>query len=146
MFFACLLSPVLFIMLDYWSGTRKAKRNGIPLMSHGMRKSVQKACTYYNALLALAIVDVLQLFGIWYYDNFYGHSMLLFPWFTAAGALGVAAIEIKSIMESADEKAKKQASEVMELATSIAKNTDPKAIASEIIKYLKNGDIASEDS
>lgn len=146
MFFACMLSPVIFIALDYWSGTRKARRNGIPLMSHGMRKSVSKACTYYNALLALAMVDSLQIFGVWYWNEFYEHHYVLFPFFTAAGALCVAAIEIKSIMESADEKAKKQASEVMDLATSIAKSTDPRAIAAEIIKYMKDGVVTETDS
>ena len=146
-FFALLFSPVIFILLDYWSGTRKAKRNGIPLMSHGMRKSVSKACTYYNALLALAVVDALQLWGLWYIDQFYGKHIILFPWLTMAGAVCVAAIEIKSIMESADAKQKKQVNDVMELAKAIAANrTKPEEIAEAIVKYMNsNGSITEKN-
>lgn len=146
-FFALLCSPIVFVLLDYWSGTRKAKRNGIPLMSHGMRKSFNKLCTYYNAMLALAVVDVLQLWGLWYIDAFYDHSFPLFPWLTAVGAAAVACIEIKSIYESAEAKQKKQAAEVMDLAKNIASHhTTAEEIARQIAKYLNNGTVTTADS
>lgn len=148
-FFGLLCTPIVFILLDYWSGTRKARRNGIPLMSHGMRRSVQKACTYYNALLALAVVDAMQIWGLWYINTFYSHDIPLFPWLTSVGAACIALIEVKSIMESADEKAKKQAGEVLELAKALAASTDPRAIAKEILEFIasgKGGAAAGKDS
>lgn len=146
-FFGLLCSPIVFVLLDYWSGTRKAKANGIPLMSHGMRKSCTKLATYYNVLFALGVVDAMQLWGLWYLDNFYGHDFPLFPWLTAVGAIGVALIEIKSIYESADAKAKKQMADVMELSKNIAKhNSDVQAIAKEIVRYMQDGTTTTTDS
>lgn len=146
-FFGLLCSPVIFVLLDYWSGTRKAKANGIPLMSHGMRKSCTKLATYYNVLFALGAVDAMQLWGLWYIDNFYDHNFPLFPWLTLIGAVGVALIEIKSIYESADAKAKKRMDDVMELSKNIAEHhNNVEEIAKEIARYLNDGTATTKNS
>ena len=54
---------------DMWSGVRKAKRRGEVRSSYGFKRTVDR---YYNLLIALTVVDCMQMGGVWYLDGDYG--------------------------------------------------------------------------
>ncbi|MCD7926580.1 MAG: hypothetical protein LUI85_18640 [Bacteroides sp.] len=137
MLFGILLTPLFFIGFDLWAGVRKAKQRGEPINSDGWKRTVNKVAKYYNALLALVVVDGMQIAGVWYLDNYYEYHIPIFPFITLLGAFGVAAIEVKSIYEKADEKERREMKQVTMLAAEIAKHkTEPTEIAQAIIDYI----------
>lgn len=139
LFFVVLLlfTPLMFIGLDYWSGIRKAKKNGIPIYSDKMKRTIDKISRYYNAILAMMVVDFIQITGFVFLYMFNGWNAYTFPVFTLASVLFIAAIEIKSIYEPADVKESREMREVTELAKAIAEHkSDPKEIAEAIAEYL----------
>lgn len=139
MLFGILLTPLFFIGFDLWAGIRKAKLRKEKITSEGWKRTIDKISRYYNMLLALIIVDCMQMSGIWYLDNFYDYQMPVFPFITMLGAMGVAAIEVKSILEQADEKSKKQIGDVTTLVTEIMKHKMyPSEMASIISEYINN--------
>ena len=141
LFFVVLLlfTPLTFIGLDYWSGIRKAKKNGIPIYSDKMKRTIDKISRYYNAILAMLVVDLIQITGFIFLYMFNGWSAYTFPVFTLASVLFIAAIEIKSIYEPADVKESREMKEVTQLAKAIAEHkSDPKEIAEAIAEYLNS--------
>ncbi len=139
MLFGILLTPLFFIAFDFWAGTRKAKQRKEPIMSDKFKRTVDKIARYYNALLALVVVDCMQMAGVWYLDSYYGYHIPIFPFITLIGAFGVAAIEVKSIYEKAEEKERREMKQVAALATEIAKHkADPEEIAKAIIDYMNS--------
>lgn len=134
---ALLFTPLTFIGLDYWSGIRKAKKNGIPIYSDKMKRTVDKISRYYNAILAMMVVDFIQITGFIFLYMFNGWNAYTFPVFTLGSVLFIAAIEIKSIYEPADVKESREMREVTQLAKAIAEHrSDPKEIAEAIAEYL----------
>ena len=82
---------------------------------------------------------------LWYLTNYYESRIPLFPIITLLGALGIALIEVKSIYEKADAKAKRHASDIALLAGEIAKHkSDPKEIAAAVVDYI-NKDLIKEE-
>lgn len=136
-----LTTPVIFIALDYWAGIRKAKKRGDPIRSDKMKRTLDKVSRYYNAILAMMVVDAIQISGFIFLYLFNGWSAYTFPVFTIAAVLFVAAVEIKSIWEPADVKESRQMKDVTELAKAIVEHkSDPKEIAEAIADYLKKED------
>lgn len=139
--FGLLCAPIIFILLDLWSGIRKAKRRGEAITSMGWRRTVTKFNKYYNLLLALLAIDFVQLAACYFLVRFNDVSIPMYPWMLTIGDIAVGAIEFKSIYEKAEDKVKKDVSEVGKLAGAIAANrTDPEAIAEEVVKYLNEHD------
>lgn len=139
LFFVVLLlfTPLVFIALDYWSGIRKAKKRGEPIYSDEMKRTVDKISRYYNAILAMMVVDVIQVTGFIFLYLFNGWSAYTFPVFTLGAVLFVAAIEIKSIYEPADVKEEREMKEAAKLAKVIMEHkNDPKEIAEAVASYL----------
>lgn len=139
LFFIVLLlfTPLVFIALDYWSGIRKAKKRGEPIYSDKMKRTVDKISRYYNAILAMMVVDVIQVTGFIFLYLFNGWSAYTFPLFTLGAVLFVAAIEIKSIYEPADVKEEREMKEAAKLAKVIMEHkNDPKEIAEAVASYL----------
>lgn len=97
---------VLFaVIADLISGIRKARQRGEARRSAALRRTVDKIARYFNALLALSIIDLMQMGAIFYLRYLEDYLFLpLFPVFTVIGALGMALIEVKSIYEKAEEK------------------------------------------
>lgn len=136
--FFILLTPLFFIGFDFWAGNRKAKQRGEPILSDRWQRTVRKIARYYNALLALVVVDLMQMLSIWYLQTYYGWRVPMFPLITLLGAFGVAAIEVKSIYEKAEEKEKREMKHVALLAGEIARHkASPEEIASAVVEYLK---------
>ena len=124
------------IGLDFCSGIRKAKKNNIVRSSYGFRRTVEKIMEYYNAMTALTIIDAMQVSVIWYLETYYKISIPMFPFITLLGAIGLSAIEVKSIYEKAEDK--QRFHEAGTLITSIAKNrTDIEEISKSVAEYLQ---------
>lgn len=137
-----LVTPVLFIGLDFWAGIRKAKQRGDHIRSDKMRRTVAKISRYYNGVLSMLVVDAIQIAGFVFLHVYNGWTLYTFPVFTLAAVLFVAAIEIKSIWEPADVKESRELREVSELAKAIVEHRqDPKEVAEAIAAYLKKRDV-----
>lgn len=135
-----LCAPLFFIALDYWAGIRKAKALGEAIASDKMKRTADKIARYYNCILAMLVLDCIQIAGFIFLFMFNGWNAYTFPFFTMAAVMFVAAIEIKSIYEPATVKERRQLKEVTELAKAIAEHkNDPAEIAQEIAKYLSKG-------
>lgn len=135
--FGLLCTPLLFIALDFWAGIRKARVRRERIRSDKMQRTVRKISRYYNAILAMVVLDAVQISGFVFLHYFNGWSLYTFPLFTGLSVAFTAAIEVKSIIEPADEKESREMREVNELAIAIAKHkSDPNEIASAIIDYM----------
>ena len=80
------LLVALSIFLDLWAGVRKAKARGEFTSSTGFRKTVDKFCRYYNMLLAITVIDLLQMVILGLLNHVYGYRIPVVPIFTAGGA------------------------------------------------------------
>lgn len=140
MLFGIYLMVLLLIGADLWSGVRKAEKRGEAKSSYAYRKTIDKIARYYNALIALTVVDVLQMGAIWYLDNYYDYHWPVFPLITLCGAIGIGLVEIKSIFEKAEDKVKFEYQQVGILASELAKSkADPAEIAKAIVDYMNSG-------
>lgn len=132
-----LFTPLLFVGLDYWSGIRKAHKRGELIRSNKMKRTVDKVARYYNAILAMVVLDIIQISAFLFLHIYNNWTAYTFPLFTLISVMFVAAIEIKSIVEPADAKEGRELKEVTELAKAIASHkSDPKEIAEAIAEYL----------
>lgn len=127
---------IIAIVADLWSGVRKAKINGVVRSSTGYRRTIDKISRYYNVLLALTVVDAMQMSSIWYLDTYYHYDRLpMFPFITLVGAIGLCLIEIKSIYEKAEDKVRIE--NVTALAGKIVTNKDDiSAIVKAVVTYM----------
>ena len=133
-----LFAPLVFIALDFWAGIRKSKKRGIRIYSDKMKRTVDKVSRYYNAILAMMVVDMIQIAAFVFLWKFNGWNLYTFPIFMLIAVVFVGAIEIKSIVEPADAKEEHEFKEVTELAKAIVEHkSDPKEIAEAIAEYLK---------
>lgn len=142
-----LVIPLFFIGLDFWAGIRKAHQRNEMITSDGWQRTVKKLSRYYNFIFAFSVLDALQLLSLCYLNVYWQWSAVLYPWFTTMGVLIVAAIEIKSIMEPADAKEKKQLKEIETLAAAILSHRDDvKGAVDELLAYLKSKDENDSDN
>ena len=132
-----LMTPLIFIALDYWAGIRKAKKRGDAIRSDKMKRTADKVSRYYNGIFAMMVLDSIQISGFVFLHIYNGWGAYTFPLFTLVGISFVAAIEIKSIYEPADVKENREMKEMAELAKAIAAHrNDPEEIAQAVAKYL----------
>lgn len=137
MLFGIYIEVFIMILADLWSGIRKARTRGEVRSSYGYKKTIDKIARYYNAMIALTVIDAMQMGGIWYLDNYYGWTIPIFPVVTLLGALGISAVELKSIYEKADDKVRSDYKEVALLAAEIAKNkTKPEELVQALADYM----------
>lgn len=135
-----LITPLLFIALDYWAGIRKAKKRGDPIRSDKMKRTMDKVSRYYNGIFAMMVLDIIQISMFLFLHIYNGWGAWTVPVFTLVAVGFVAAIETKSIYEPADVKEKRERRDVIELAKAIASHkNDPKEIAEAIAEYLNKG-------
>lgn len=146
MLFGIYIEVFIMILADLWSGVRKARIRGEVRSSFMYKKSIDKIARYYNALIALTVIDAMQMGGVWYLDGYYNWSWPIFPVVTLLGALGISLIELKSIYEKADEKVKGDYKDVALLVSEIAKHkTDPEEIATAVVEYMNKGIIKNKE-
>lgn len=136
---------LLAVLADLVSGCRKAKKRGELRSSYGFRKTVDKLGRYYLPLFALTVVDVMQMVAVWYLITFHNYHIPLFPAMTLLGSIGIGIIEIKSILEKAEDKVKFE--RVGVLAGNIVKNREnADAILKVLGEYLQEKEVESGKS
>ncbi len=136
-----LVTPIMFVALDFWAGIRKARQRGEDLRSDKMQCTLAKLSRYYNAILAMLVVDAIQISAFIFLHVFNGWNLWTLPVFTLLGVGFTAVVEIKSIFEPANAKEKKELKEVTELAAAIAEHkSNPQEIAQAIVEYLRKED------
>ena len=141
MLFGIFIEVFIMILAELWSGVRKAKVRGEIRSSYMYKKTIDKIARYYNAMIALTVIDAMQMGGVWYLDGYYSWSVPIFPIVTLLGALGISLVELKSIYEKADEKVKGDYQDVALLVAEIAKHkADPSEVAAAVIEYMDNKD------
>ena len=141
MLFGIYIEVFIMILADLWSGVRKAKVRGEVRSSYMYKKTIDKIARYYNAMIALTVIDCMQMGGVWYLDGYYSWSVPIFPIVTLLGALGISLVELKSIYEKADEKVKGDYQDVAQLVAEIAKHkADPSEVAAAVVEYMNNKD------
>ncbi len=144
MLFGIYMLVLFAILADLWSGVRKAKKNGIARSSYGFKRTVDKIARYYNVMLALTVIDFMQMSSIWYLEQFYGYHIIMFPFITLLGAIGIGLIEVKSIYEKAEDKVRLE--DVTYLAGKIVANkTDISEIVKAVIEYMNKPEKKEED-
>lgn len=91
---------LIAVLADLRSGISKARRCGAPLTSRGFRATVDKAGRYYLTLFAMTAIDLMLVAAVLFLREFTRWNIPPFPLFTTAGAIGLAIIELKSVMEN----------------------------------------------
>lgn len=122
MMFGIYVMVLIAVLADLWSGVRKARRKQNVRTSEGYKRTVTKLARYYNTLIALTVIDAMQITGIWYLDNYYAYKIPIFPVITLLGAIGIGLIEIKSIYENRGDNS--EVDEVAKLAGKLYANKD----------------------
>ena len=121
---------------DMASGIRKAKRKGQTTRSRALRRTIDKLLRYYNLLAILTIVDIMQIAATLYLRATEGYALPSIPLFTLIGSIGIALIEVKSIMENGNDKEKSDIAELADLLDGIAKSDRLNQLIN-ILKSLK---------
>ena len=90
-------------------------------------------------LIALTVVDSMQMSAVWYFEQYYHNTVWFFPFMTLGGALLLCLIEVKSIYEKAEDKVRfDRAGQV--IGRIILNKDDKEEIARSIKEYLNNSD------
>lgn len=143
--FGIYMMLLLAILADLWSGIRKARKNGIARSSYGLKRTVDKMARYYNLLLALSVIDAMQMVSLWYLESFYGYKIPIFPFITLIGAIGLSFIEIISIFEKAEDKVRMENVGVL-AGKIIANKDDISEIVKSVIQFMKENKTEDEQS
>ena len=121
---------LLAIVADLWSGWRKAGKRGERRTSRALRRTIDKVARYFNALLALTVIDVMVIAGVCYLRDTQSWEIPIIPVFTFIGSIALALVEVKSICEKAENKG-----DLVELAT-LAKSIIEDPSAKQFVEWL----------
>ena len=127
----------IVVLLDLWSGIRKARQRGEYRSSYGLRKTVEKLAKYFNMMLVLSVIDAMQMLAVYDLNPQISFRIPIFPILTVAGAIFVGIIELKSIYEKADQKDKGKYQDAARLVKEFASNKEARSIINSIAEYLK---------
>jgi hypothetical protein len=97
--YACVFASVL---IDLFFGVKRAKRLKIVRTSFGCRRTITKLTSYFGLMLTLSIADIAA------------SVVFKMPYFTVVGAIGIGAVEAKSVFENI-RKDEKSIAEVQKL-------------------------------
>ncbi|WP_304638375.1 hypothetical protein [uncultured Muribaculum sp.] len=100
MLFIDYVSVITAVLIDLRSAIMKARRENRPRTSSGYRRTVEKTSRYLTTLIALTIIDAMIVGAALLFRSTMGWSVPVFPLFTTIGAVGLALIEGKSVMEN----------------------------------------------
>lgn len=126
------------IVLDLWSGVRKARQRGECRSSYGYKKTVEKIARYYNALFVITVIDAVQMLGLWQLGQQTGRALPVLPILTLAGAIFVGFIELKSIYEKSEDKEKAKIADAAALLGKALKDHDTREIVSAVAEYMND--------
>jgi hypothetical protein len=108
MLYACVF---LSVVIDLFFGVRRAKRLKIVRTSFGYRRTITKLTSYFGLMLMLSIADIAA------------SVIFKMPYFTVIGAIGIVAVEAKSVFENLKQEDKSVA-EIQKALQKIFENKD----------------------
>lgn len=126
------------VLLDLWSGVRKARRRGEFRSSRGLRKTVTKLAGYFNMMLVLTVIDVMLIVAVDFLNPQISVRIPLFPILTLLGAVFVGIIELRSVYEKAGDKQRSSYAEAARLARSLVYDRSVKEVLEKLAHYLKS--------
>lgn len=88
--FVCCIAILFAVLIDLSTGVERARKCKERIKSRILRRTVSKLIDYYRLLFFGIIIDVLGLIFTWYNN----------PYCTVLIALGVVAVEAKSVLEN----------------------------------------------
>lgn len=98
------LGVFITVLSDMISGIGKSLSAGCRCTSWGLRRTVDKISRYYMALFSLTIIDVMYIVAVVVLKDMSSLMLPAFPFLSTFGAIGLALIEVKSILERSNEK------------------------------------------
>jgi hypothetical protein len=106
--YACVFASVL---IDLFFGVKRAKRQKILRTSFGYRRTITKLTSYFGLMLMLSIADIAA------------SVLFKMPYFTVLGAIGIIAVEAKSVYENLKQE-EKSVEEVQKALLKIFENRE----------------------
>ena len=129
---------LVLILLDLWSGIRKAKAQKEFISSYGLRKTLAKIAKYYNMLFAVTAIDFIQMLAIFELKQQGSMSVIpMLPIFTFLAAIFIGVIEIKSIYEKTEQKDKAKVAETAKFIREALKDKDTREVIINILAQIK---------
>lgn len=128
----------LIVLLDLWSGIRKARRRGEFRSSYGLRKTVSKVAGYFNMMMALTLIDVMLITAVVHLAPQISFRIPVIPVLSLAGAVFAGIIEFKSIYEKAGDKDKGKFQDAAKLAGRLASDRNVRNVLNELAGYLSS--------
>lgn len=98
------LGVFIAVIADLVSGVCKSQSAGVKCTSWGLRRTVDKIARYYVALFSLTLIDGMYVMAAIVLAKIGFLSLPAFPFLSTFGSIGLAMIEVKSILERSDEK------------------------------------------
>ena len=117
--YACVFVSVL---IDLFFGVKHAKRLKIARTSFGYRRTITKLTSYFGLMLMLSIADIAA------------SIIFKMPYFTVIGAIGIVAVESKSVFENL----KQQEKGVEEIPKALQKLFENKGVIQAFISLLSS--------
>lgn len=99
------------VLIDLYFGVRRAKRLKIVRTSYGYRRTITKLTSYFGLMIMLSIADVAA------------SVIFNMPYFTVVGAIGIVAVEGKSVFENI-RKEDKNVEEVQKVLLKLFENKE----------------------
>ena len=110
----------LSVLIDLYFGVKRAKRLNIARTSYGYRRTITKMTNYFGLMLMLSIADVAA------------SLIKKLPYFTVIGAIGIIAVEAKSVYENISQT-EANVTEAQKILLKLFNNKD---VIKEILNYL----------
>lgn len=106
--YACVFVSVL---IDLYFGVKRVKHLKIVRTSFGYRRTITKLTSYFGLMLMLSIADIAA------------SVVFAMPYFTVIGAVGIVAVEAKSVFENLKQE-EKSVEEIQKTLQKIFENRD----------------------
>ena len=97
---------LLAVIADLVSGVRRARREGHPCTSRGLRRTVAKVSSYFLALFCLTVIDSMIVASVVVLSACGSVNLSPFPWLTTLGSASLVLIEAKSITENSPHRSR----------------------------------------
>lgn len=136
----CCVLVFIAIVMDLFSGVRKARNKGVFRSSYGFRRTISKIVKYYSAVFMGGIIDLMIIVLFWHLNTHSGYNLPLIPIFTIVVSGGCIWVEYKSILETLEDKDKAKAHDVITATKYIADNgLDAKTVLTSLLELIEKG-------
>ena len=114
---------------DFASGYHKAKLRGEKRNSYGMKRTVSKFILYFGSMTIALGIDCI-CFVCKFFDFIHLPFLMSIPVFASILSIFIMVIELRSILEKAEDKARRQAEDAVHAVSGLMKNELLKTLVS----------------